>query len=372
MAGWPWYGADCRIEIHHLLAGGGPLTAYRANKDFGSGPSKGSKVYEMERLVEKRFGVKHAIGVSSGTAALHSILLAMDLKGGEVITSPFTFSATAAAILHAGGLPVFADVDPHTCCLTPEGARQCLTRRTKAILPVHLFGHFAPLDEMEKLGVPIIEDACQAVGASRDGRYSGSVGIAGAYSFNGAKNIPAGEGGCVVTNDSKIAEKVRLFINHQENFGSKEVGHNYRMHELVAVLVKHGLLELDDRNKRRRELAGEFNELKHAEMMRRVSKTYEDPEGSHVFYVYPFLLYIGLRGRFIKRCAKQGLKIGAGYITPPLHHYPAFRRYVRRPLPIVDELSSKMLCLISDFTPDKPISYARWVVKVITEALECE
>lgn len=220
---WPNYSPSCRKAVDELLRKGGSLSAYRANKDYGSGPTEGSYAYRLEREIEKRFKVKHAVACNSGTAALHAAIVAALGKprsaASEVIVSPYTFSATAAAILHAGYTPVFADVDPYTFCISKETVKRVISKRTKAILPVHLFGGLADVDGLLSFGVPVIEDACQAVGAKDSkGRYSGTVGLAGAYSFNGSKNVPAGEAGCLVTNSTKVAEYARLLMNHSENF----------------------------------------------------------------------------------------------------------------------------------------------------------
>lgn len=408
--GWPNFSRECRREVDEVLKSG-VLTAYRANLSWGSiGPRKDSQAWRLEREIEKKFKVRHAIVVNSGTAALHSALSALQLRRGfDVVTSPYTFSSTASAILHAGGTPVFSDVDPHTFCITKETVKRVITKRTAAILPVHLFGYFPDLSGLQSFGLPIIEDSCQAVGASRGGtggglvhqQFSGTVGLAGAYSFNGSKNLPAGEGGCLVTNSDEIAEKARRFINHAENFEAARglrtlrrspvdgVGLNYRMHELVAVLARHGLKELEERNERRRELA---NELPHAFVH------YKDCDRGHSYfsafvgpgvggekpsivrwkgfgpenacYVVPLSLdYCVDRPRFIRRCAKRGLPVQSSYTTP-LHHLRAFRKYATRPLPVVDELHEKTLCLLTTLTPDKPISYARKVAGIVREALE--
>ena len=366
---WPTYTPACIADVAKLLRKGGSLSAYRANPKVGVGPKEGSQAYALEREIERKFKVKHAVGVNSGTAALHAGLQALGVKDRQVIVSPYTFSATVSAIVLAGGTPVFADVDPYTFCITPETVKPHITRCTAAILPVHLFGYFQDLEGFKEFGLPVIEDACQSVGAQRGGSYSGSVGVAGAFSFNGSKNIPAGEGGALVTNDSKIAEKARLFVNHEENFGSRDVGVNYRMHELVALLARHGLRDLDERNERRRELVRQLpRAIPDLKEERLIADFGGRCDSEHVYYVAPFVVW-GDRAAFIKRCAKRGVTIGAGYIQPPLHHYQAFRRYATRKLPVVDELSAKTLCLLYDFTPDKPLSYARHVAKVVAEAL---
>jgi len=375
---WPYYSPALRREMNRLLKAGGTLSGYRANPKVGTGPQEGSHAWKLEREIEKKFGVKHAVAVNSGTAALHAALCALGVQGREVITSPFTFSATVGAIPLAGGIPRFSDVGRFNFCITAETVRPLINKQTAAILPVHIFGDFQNLTEMKKLGIPIIEDACQAVGAQREGIYSGTVGTAGAYSFNGAKNLPSGEGGCLVTNSDKIAEKARLLVNHAENFGQDWVGYNYRMAEPIALIARHGLKDLDERNQRRIDLARTLEQsVAHGDEPKPWLGFRNHPNvitpyalnGSHVFYCVPFLLKDIDRTRFIARMAKRGITVGAGYIQPPLHHYPAFRKYAATPLPIVDELSKKTLCLLYDMTPDKPLSYARKVAQAIRECV---
>lgn len=368
---WPVYSKELRKDVDALLKKGGSLSAYRANRKFGLGPSEGSWAYRLEREIEKRFKVKHVVAVNSGTAALHAALSALDIQGKEVITSPYTFSATTSAVLLAGGIPVFADVDPYSFCLSKETVKHVITKKTKAILPVDLFGGLAPYKELRELGLPIVEDGCQAVGASLGGVYAGSFGDAGAMSFNGSKNIPAGEGGALVTNSDKIAEKARLLVNHAENFGVDAIGLNYRMNELTACVAYHGLLALRERNRKRKQLVVRLvNEIVRLipDFPEKLFLQIHGRNQDHVYYVYPFKVRKDRAG-FIKRMAKRGVTVGAGYINPTLEKYPAFRRYCKKPLPVVTELSEKTLCLLYCLTPDKPLSYAEKVAEAMKESL---
>jgi len=360
---WPYYSGECQEAVTSLLLQGGSLSAYRANPQVGVEPRKDSYAWKLEREVERRFRVKHAVAVNSGTAALHAGLASLDLRGGEVITSPYTFSATASAIVLAGGTPVFADVDPYTFCITPETVKPYVTKRTKAILPVHLFGGLADVHGLRAFGVPVIEDACQAVGASRQGVYSGAFGLAGAYSFNGGKNVPAGECGVLVTNDPKVAQRARLLMNHAENFGADWVGLNYRPNELTACVAYHGLLELKERNQQRITLA------RHLYSRTPIGHPVHRWYGDHVFYVAPFTLRKLDRSLFIKRMKRMGVTVGGGYVTPPIHHYPAFRKYAKRELPIVDELSFKTLCLLDCVRPPATERDMEYVAECMKKAL---
>jgi dTDP-4-amino-4,6-dideoxygalactose transaminase len=367
MNSWPHFTAKCRKDVDRVLRSG-KLTAYRANPQVGVGPQKGSEAYGFERGIEEKFKVKHAIAVNSGTAALHAGLVALGVRGREVITTPFSFSATASAILLAGGIPRFADVDPETFCLDPKEVKRAITKRTAAILPVSLFGYFPDYSDLLDFELPIVEDGCQSVGARRtiQGRdvWSGTFGAVGVGSCNGSKNIPAGEGGFITTNSDKIAEKARLLVNHGCNFGWDQVGYNYRMTEITACIARHGLKDLEERNQRRRELVFTLSTM---------DQDWQDcgyawsVNEDHVYYVVPFIVKRN-RSRFISRCAKRGLPIQESYTTP-LHHLRAFRKYQRCPLPVVEEVN-KRLCLITTFTPDRPLSYAKRVARIVGESLE--
>lgn len=362
MTRWPHFTTACRREVDSVLRSG-RLTAYKANGGR-LGPEEGSQVWRLEREIEKRFKVRHAVAVNSGTSALHAGLAALGVQGKEVVTSPFTFSGTVAAILQAGGSPRFADVDPHTFCITKEMVKRVITKRTAAILHVNLFGYFPDLGPLQSLGLPVIEDSCQAVGASRGGdgggplhqRYSGTVGLAGAYSFNGSKNLPSGEGGCLVTNDDETAERARLHVNHGECFGSERVGYNYRLTELHACIARYGLRALDDRNKHRAFLA-------------RTVFPHLPRWPQHVYYVTPFVVPRN-RDKFVAACAKRGLQVAAGYVRPSLEKYKAYAKYAPRPLPVVTELSEKTFCLLSNLTPNENVASARRTKRILEEAAD--
>ena len=380
---WPNYSPACIRAVKGLLQAGGSLSAYRANPQVGVEPRKDSWAWRLEREIEKRFKVKHAVAVNSGTAGLHAALVGAGITSGEVITSPFTFSATISAIVLAGATPVFADVDPYTFTISPDTVKGLVNKRTRCILPVDLFGGLAPFEGVDYHGTPIIRDSCQAVGAVRNGTYSGTDALAAAYSFNGGKQVPAGEAGALVTNSDKVAHHARLLMNHAENFGAKWVGYNYRPTEVTACVAWHGLQELEERNKRRRDLANALHRqfvletvgpIRGQGYVQIISKrhglVYTPPHygSDHALYVYPFTVQHG-RERFCKRMEKRGIPVGRGYIQPTLNHYPAFRKYQRTPLPVVEELSKKTLCILSTLTPDRPLYYADTVAKAMRESL---
>ena len=205
-------------------------------------------------------GVDHAIGVGNGTDALTIALRATGVKpGDEVICPSFTFYATAEAIVNAGARPVFCDVDPDTFCVTPDTVRPHLSESTGAIVAVHLFGNVAPVPALRELGVPVIEDAAQAAGASLDGAKAGALGDAATFSFFPSKNLPCmGDGGAVVTSSDEVAERARLLRFHgsHDKRTHTDVGYNSRLDAIQATTLRVLLPELDGWNERRRRSGG--------------------------------------------------------------------------------------------------------------------
>ena len=209
----------------------------------------GPEVQAFEEEFARYIGVRHCIGVANGTDALTIVLKALGLgPGDEVVMPSFTFYATAEAALVLGIEPVFCDIDPETFCVTRETVEAALTPRTKAIVPVHLFGNVAPAGELRDFGVPVIEDAAQAAGASLGGTRAGALADVATFSFFPSKNLPClGDGGAVTTDDDELAERVRILRFH----GSKdkrtftEVGHNSRLDALQAGILRVQLPHLD-------------------------------------------------------------------------------------------------------------------------------
>ena len=377
---WPRYSRTCRRAVDRLLAAGGSLSAYRSNPNFPdwTGPSKGSWAYRLERLAEDTFSVKHAIAVNSGTMALMAAIKGLDLpRGSEIITTPYTFSATASAILYMGHTPVFADVEPLHYCLDPDSAERRITVKTRAIMPVDLFGGLADYGRLKRLGLPIIQDACQAVGTSKKWLY----GDVATWSFNGAKNVPAGEAGMLVTDNDDIAKRARLFISHGENFlqarprmlqdGDRDnIGINGRLNEPTACIAYYGMLEVEANNDRRRVLADElYGLLCHRSELHLMGP---DEIYHHALYVYPFRLVDRTkisRRTFLERLKKLGVEAGGGYITPPLHKYGPLPA-ARTPLRTVEELSDQSLVLLSQVRPPATKADMRYVATCIEAALD--
>ena len=256
-------------------------------------------VGEVTRKFEDEFakvhGVKHAIAVSNGTVALHVALRALGIgPGDEVITSPFTFVASASSILHQNAIPIFADIDRETFNIDPASIEERITDKTKAIIAVHLCGHPAEMDEIMKIArehnLAVIEDCAQAIGAKYKGKIVGSIGDINAFSFYLSKNITTGEGGMVLTDNDKLAEKAKLIRHHGEPEWYKYIllGYNYRMTELQAAIGLAQLKKLEKLNERRREIAKiYFDEL---EDLSALQLPIEKPYVNHVWHIYNVLI----------------------------------------------------------------------------------
>ena len=236
-------------------------------------------------------GCRHGIAVASGTDALHLALRAAGIApGDEVILPAFTFIATAEAVSYLGATPVFCDVDPRTFTLDPKRAEEAITARTRALLPVHLYGLPADLDALGALaarhGLALIEDAAQAIGAERGGRRAGSAGLAGCLSFYPTKNLGAyGDAGMVVTNDATIVARIRQLRNHgsQRRYHHEEVGFNSRLDELQAAILRVKLRHLDRWTERRRQIAAAYT----AELAGTPLAPPAEPAGCrHVYHQY--------------------------------------------------------------------------------------
>ncbi|NOQ55357.1 MAG: aminotransferase class I/II-fold pyridoxal phosphate-dependent enzyme [Nanohaloarchaea archaeon] len=214
--------------------------------------AQGSKTKELEDAFANYIGTEHAIAVTSGTSALHCALLASGIKeGDEVITTPFSFTATANSILYCGAKPVFADIDPETFNIDPLKIEEQITSKTKAVLVVHLFGNPCDMDRIKEVcnkhKLSLIEDACQAHGAKYKGQKVGSIGDCGVFSLYPTKNMTTGEGGMITTNSPEIAKKCRIIRDHGQDGRDNQVllGYNYRMTDIQAAIGVEQLKKLE-------------------------------------------------------------------------------------------------------------------------------
>lgn len=293
----------------------------------------GNKVREFERKFADYLGVKYAVAVNSGTAALHVSLASLDLgPGNEVIVPPFTFIATATSVLHQNAIPIFVDINPKTYCIDPEAVRGAITKKTKAIIPVHLFGHPADMEPLmeiaEKNDLYIIEDACQAHGATYKGKKVGSLGQFGCFSFFESKNMMCGEGGMITTNNQELAEKCRLIRHHGEPSWYKYIrlGYNYRMTEIQAALGIVQLKKLNLMNERRIKYAKYYN--RHLKDLPGIKIPHVTEEVKHVYHLYaPLILPEELeitKQQFLEKLNEKGTITKLIY-PEPLYKSPLFQ-----------------------------------------------
>ncbi len=296
----------------------------------------GKWVREFERELAALLGVRYAYAVSNGTVALHVALKAIGVgPGDEVVTTPFTFAASATAVLHANAVPIFADIDRETLNLDPASVEETLTERTKAVVVVHLAGMPADMDQFAKLadrhGVKIVEDVAQALGAEFRGRRVGSFGHVAAFSLYATKNITSGEGGAVATDVAGYGERVRLLRSHGEvdKYSYEVLGYNYRMTELQGVLAYHQLRLLPEMQKRRETYVKTLlEELEKLDDFLTVPKP--KPHVRHSWHLVQILLSIEKlrkpRNYVVEALRAEGIhNVFVAYPTP-LYKTPLFQR----------------------------------------------
>jgi dTDP-4-amino-4,6-dideoxygalactose transaminase len=309
----------------------------------------GPEVRAFEREVARYLNTRYTIGVNSGTDALFISLHALGVgPGDEVITTPFTFFATAEAISHVGATPVFVDIDPRTFNLDTELIEEKITPRTKAILPVHLFGHgvdMAPILALaEKYDILILEDVAQAFGGKYRGRKLGTIGDIGAFSFFPSKNLGAcGDGGLIATNDSKVAELARMLRVHgaKEKYRNEVVGYNSRLDELQAAILRVKLPYLDQWNAQRRRIAERYNEL--LEDLPDIATPIEAAYTEHVYHQYTIRILNRKRDQVQRQLAEAGFGTMI-YYPISVHKLPVYET-VPYSLPRSSEAASEVLSL---------------------------
>jgi dTDP-4-amino-4,6-dideoxygalactose transaminase len=291
----------------------------------------GSHGRALEQAIAEYSQTKHAVGCASGSDALLLALMALDLgPGDEVITTPFTFFATGAAITRLGARPVFVDIDPETYNLDPAKISAATTDRTKAILPVHLYGQCAEMDPLLEIstrtGVPIIEDAAQAIGAEDRGRRAGSFGLAGTLSFYPTKNLGgAGDGGMLTTNDDAFADRLRRLRAHggANEYEHSEVGVNSRLDELQAAVLVVKFPHLDQWSNERAKRAAFYTTLfAETEIGFEVKPPFVRPEGRHIFHQY-VIRVPKHRDRLAEHLKEKGVGTKV-YYPIPLHLQQCF------------------------------------------------
>lgn len=286
----------------------------------------GKNVQAFEKEFSDFCEVKHGIGVSDGTSALHVILRALDIgNGDEVITPVNTFIATAEAIAMVGAKPVLVDIDPKTYLMDLNQVEAMITPKTKAIMPVHLYGQLVDMKALRDIadahGIRIIEDACQAHGAAFEGKQAASFGDAAAYSFYFSKNLGAyGEGGFVTTNDDEIARRVRMIRDHgsEHKYNHDLIGMNSRLDELQAVVLRAKLKHLADWNEARRSHAAIYSELFDQNL---VTTPIEAEGADHIYHLY--VIRAPERDDLQSYLKENGIYTGIHYPIP-IHQQKAF------------------------------------------------
>ena len=319
---------------------GGVLSKFLGtwSPDFFGGP----RVQKLEREWEAYFRVKHAVSVNSATSGLYAAVGAAGVgPGDEVIVSPYTMIASATAAIVFGAIPVFADIDPDTFCISAETIRRCLTPRTKAIVVVDIFGHPADMDDIMALAAEhnlvVIEDTAQAPGATYRGRYAGTLAHIGVFSLNYHKTIHSGEGGVVVTDRADFAERLQLIRNHAETVVAKKgvedivnmIGQNYRMTEIEAAIASEQLKKLDRLLTARIACADYLSG--HLSGLPGLQLPVVREDVRHGYYVYVMRYDAARTGVSRERlCAAlqaEGIPVGQGYVRP-LYLEPMYQRRI--------------------------------------------
>lgn len=283
--------------------------------------AQGPKVAEFEEKFAEYIGTKHAIATSSGTTALHVALLCAGIgKGDEVITTPFTFAATANSILYVGAKPVFVDIDPKTYNINPEKIEEVITDKTKAIMPVHLYGQPADMDSICKIAkendLKVIEDAAQAHGAIYGGQKAGSIGDMACFSFYPTKNMTTSEGGMITTNNNEFDKDARALRAHGESERYEHVilGYNFRMTDIAAAIGVVQLKRLEEFNEKRIENAEYLTE--HINTIEGIEPPHVSENVKHVFHQYTIRVKNGKRDELREFLNNEGIGTGIHYPKP--------------------------------------------------------
>jgi perosamine synthetase len=309
--------------------------------------AQGPRVAALEEAFTRMTGAHHAIATSSGTTGLHLALLAHGIgPGDEVITSPFTFIASVNAILFTGATPVFADIDEATYNIDPQRLEAAITPRTKAVMPVHLYGQPCDMDEIcgiaQRHGVVLLEDAAQAVGATYGGRHIGKFGTA-IFSLYATKNVMTGEGGMITTDDDSVADRARLLRNHgmRNRYEYEMLGYNFRLTDVLAAIGVVQLGRMEEATRRRRSNAAYLSAH-----LRGVVTPMVKANREHVWHQYTIRLPQGLdRADVVRRLTHDG--IGTGVFYPQsAHRFPhVFAHTGNLDMPVTDRVAASVLSL---------------------------
>jgi dTDP-4-amino-4,6-dideoxygalactose transaminase len=309
----------------------------------------GPRVAEVERVFAEQLGVAHGIGVANGTDALLIALRALGVQpGDEVVCPAFTFYATAESIAAVGAVPVFADIDDQTYCLDPAAVEAAITTRTRAVMPVHLFGHPAAMEPLvalcKKHGLALLEDSAQAYGASLNGVRCGALGDAATFSFFPTKNLPCfGDGGLITTASAEVDRMCRVLRFHgsEDKSTFTHVGYNSRLDEIQAAILLQLQPHVDDWNDSRIAVAARYEELGLGE---HVGLPAVAPGARHVYHLY--VVRTRERDRLVRGLGAAGID-GRVYYSTPLHLQPVFEHlgYRQGSLPVTEQCARECLAL---------------------------
>ena len=335
----------------------------------------GDEVSGLEQEIATYCDARHAIGCNSGTDALIIALQALGIgPGDEVITTPFSFFATASSICRVGATPVFVDIDPETFNLDPQAVEEAITPRTRAIMPVHLFGQCCDMDSLwriaQKYELEIVEDAAQAIGAEYQGRRTGVLGAVGCFSFFPTKNLGgAGDGGMMTTDDPELAQKLKCLRVHGDvgQYEHIEVGMNSRLDSLQAAVLRVKLKQLEVWTVSRQRNADQYGEMfRHNDVLDMISLPKIGPNRRHVFNQYCIRVRQGQRDQLMSQLKSR--KIGcAVYYPKPLHLQKCFKHLGYRvgQFPEAEAASRDILALPS--YPELPARDQSRIVSAVTE-----
>lgn len=318
--------------------------------------AQGPKVRELEEKFAKLCGTKYAVALNNGTAALHTSLHVAGIKkDDEVITTPFTFIATANTILMQQAKPVFVDIDEDTFNMDANKIKEKITKKTKAIVTVDLYGLLCDYNEIGKIAknnsLIIVEDACQAVNAEQNGRKAGNFGDIAAFSFYGTKNITCGEGGMIATNNKEYADNAKLFRQHgrskMTSYEYSGLGYNYRATDISAAILLEQLKKIEIITKKRIENAEYLS--KNLGKIKGIRVLGAKNDGSHVFHQYTIRVLENFklsRDKLNEHLNKKGIGTGV-YYPKPLHLLPHLKKFGYREgdFPIAEKLSSQVISL---------------------------
>lgn len=329
----------------------------------------GPNVSALEQEISAYLQSPHTVTVASGTDALHLAVLAAGIgPGDEVITSPFTFIATAEAICYAGATPVFTDIDPKTFNIDPELIEAAITPRTKAIMPVHLFGQPADLAPImalcEKYNLILIEDCAQSFGAATNDKMTGTIGSMGCFSFFPSKNLGCyGDGGLLTCATAELAEKVRVLRNHgsKVRYHHSVIGYNSRLDDIQAAILRVKLKHIDEYNSNRRRVAHLYSEL----LADVATVPFEDGKGRHVYHQYTLLT--ARREAVMAKLSERQIA-SAVYYPIPLHRQDVFADSFRNiSLPVAEKVAAG--CMSLPIYPEMTNEAVRMVAETVREAL---